>query len=98
MALALEYDYALTRENIRAFHHSNNADPGILILRVQPRQCGTSMRMECTCEGPRHAAPIQKRVLPASLARTAASYTSSRFISLVAFTPVSFECLLLWLQ
>jgi len=41
---------------------------------------------------------MQKRVLPLALARTAASYTSSRPSSLVALVPVALLCLLLWLR
>ena len=41
------------------------------------------------CEGPRQAAPMQKRVEPAALARTAASHTGSMSSSLEAGRPVS---------
>ena len=56
------------------------------------------MQQRRTWDGPLHAAPMQKRVLPEFLARTAASKTSSKSISFVAFVPVLSECLLLWLQ
>jgi hypothetical protein len=62
--------------------------------------CATSVTVQPTrtWEGPRQAAPMQKRVLPACFARTAASYTSSKSMSFVALVPVDSECLLLWLQ
>lgn len=44
-----------------------------------------------TCSGPRQAVPMQKRVLPASFAASAASSTGSSCISGVAFTPVSLD-------
>lgn len=51
-----------------------------------------------TCDGPLQAAPMQKRVEPASLARTAASYTSSRSMSFSALVPVSLLQCDDWLQ
>ncbi len=51
-----------------------------------------------TCDGPLQAAPMQKRVLPDSLARSAAWYTSSRSSSFSALSPVSCRHALLWEQ
>lgn len=41
------------------------------------------MRVARTCEGPRHAAPMQNRVLPAAFARSAACKTQHFYQQIV---------------